>query len=86
MHSCWDIVHRLWGHPIWPFMPTSSFGCMICDAVIALSVITRAVADLNVASPGSQSSPAEVRSDVLEDAFEHVGVVVHTQLVRDREQ
>src|SRR5216684_1113131 len=32
------------------------------------------------------SAPAEVRSDVLEDAFEHVGVVVHTQLVRDREE
>src|SRR5258707_7850800 len=34
----------------------------------------------------SESAPAEFRSDVLEDAFEHVGVVVHTQLVRDREQ
>jgi Family of unknown function (DUF6010) len=36
MHSCWDIVHHLWGNPIWPFMPTSSFGCMIFDAGIAL--------------------------------------------------
>ena len=36
MHSCWDIVHHLWGNPIWPFMPTSSFGCMMFDAVIAL--------------------------------------------------
>jgi hypothetical protein len=36
MHSCWDIAHHLWGNPIWPFMPTSSFGCMIFDAVIAL--------------------------------------------------
>src|SRR6266550_3925251 len=34
----------------------------------------------------SQSAPAEFRSDVLEDAFQHVGVVVHTQLVRDRKQ
>src|SRR5882672_5124324 len=34
----------------------------------------------------SQSAPAEFRGDVLEDAFEHVGVVVHTQLVRDREE
>src|SRR5262245_3539074 len=32
------------------------------------------------------SAPAEFRSDVLEDAFEHVGVVIHTQLVRDREE
>jgi hypothetical protein len=36
MHSCWDIVHHLWGNPIWPFMPTSSFGCTIFDAVIAI--------------------------------------------------
>src|SRR6185503_14287554 len=34
----------------------------------------------------SRSAPAEFRSDVLEDAFDHVGVVVHTQLVRDREE
>jgi hypothetical protein len=36
MHSCWDIVHHFWGNPIWPFMRTSSFGCMIFDAAIAL--------------------------------------------------
>lgn len=36
MHSCWDVVHHLWGNPIWPFMPTSSFGCMIFDALIAV--------------------------------------------------
>jgi hypothetical protein len=35
IHSCWDIVHQLWGNPIWPFMPTSSFGCTIFDALIA---------------------------------------------------
>jgi len=36
MHSAWDVVHHLWDNPIWPFMPTSSFGCMIFDALIAL--------------------------------------------------
>jgi len=36
LHSCWDILHHLWGNPIWPFMPTSSFGCMIFDALIAI--------------------------------------------------
>jgi hypothetical protein len=36
MHSCWDLVHHFWGNPIWPFLPTSSFGCMIFDALIAL--------------------------------------------------
>jgi len=36
MHSAWDILHHLYGNPIWPFMPTSSFGCMISDALIAV--------------------------------------------------
>src|SRR5262245_5190372 len=35
MHSGWDLVHHRYGNPIWPFMPTSSFGCMIFDALIA---------------------------------------------------
>lgn len=36
LHSSWDLVHHLFGNPIWPFMETSSFGCCIFDAVIAL--------------------------------------------------
>jgi hypothetical protein len=36
MHSCSDLPHHLRGNPIWPFMPTSSFGCMIFDALIAI--------------------------------------------------
>jgi Family of unknown function (DUF6010) len=36
MHAAWDLPHHLWGRPIWPFMPTSSFGCMIFDALIAV--------------------------------------------------
>jgi hypothetical protein len=36
MHSVWDVVHHFWGNPIWPFMPSSSFGCLIFDAVIAV--------------------------------------------------
>ena len=36
MHSAWDLVHHLWANPIWPFMPTSSFGCIIFDALIAV--------------------------------------------------
>ena len=35
MHSAWDLLHHLYGNPIWPFMPTSSFGCMIFDVLIA---------------------------------------------------
>jgi Family of unknown function (DUF6010) len=36
IHSCWDTLHHFWGNPIWPFMPTSSFGCAIFDALIAI--------------------------------------------------
>jgi hypothetical protein len=36
MHASWDVVHHLYGNAIWPFMPTSSFGCMIFDTVIAI--------------------------------------------------
>jgi len=42
MHSGWDIAHHLWGNPIWPFMPTSSFGCMIFDAAIAIGFLAGA--------------------------------------------
>ena len=48
MHSCWDIVHHLWGNPIWPFMPTSSFGCLIFDAVIAVWFLAGAPSILTV--------------------------------------
>src|SRR5262245_66454717 len=36
MHSAWDLVHHFLGNPIWPFMETSSFGCCVCDAGIAV--------------------------------------------------
>jgi len=36
MHAIWDVAHHLWGNPIWPFMPTSSFGCMVFDTLIAV--------------------------------------------------
>jgi Family of unknown function (DUF6010) len=36
MHAAWDLPHHLWGHPIWPFMPTSSFGCVVFDTLIAM--------------------------------------------------
>jgi uncharacterized protein DUF6010 len=35
MHAAWDVLHHLYGNPIWPFMATSSFGCMVFDSVIA---------------------------------------------------
>ena len=42
MHSAWDLVHHFYGNPIWPFMESSSFGCVIFDAVIAIWFIGRA--------------------------------------------
>jgi hypothetical protein len=36
MHAAWDLPHHLWGRPIWPFMRTSSLGCMVFDALIAV--------------------------------------------------
>ena len=36
LHTGWDIVHHLHGHPIIPFLPASSLGCAICDPVIAI--------------------------------------------------
>jgi hypothetical protein len=34
--TVWDYFHHLYGNPIIPFEPLSSFGCAICDPVIAL--------------------------------------------------
>jgi hypothetical protein len=36
LHTAWDTVHHLYGTPIVPFVPLSSFGCAICDSAIAL--------------------------------------------------
>ena len=36
MHAAWDLPHHLVGHPIWPYMRTSSLGCMVFDSVIAV--------------------------------------------------
>lgn len=35
LHTGWDFAHYLYGNPIVPFAQTSSFGCAICDPVIA---------------------------------------------------
>lgn len=36
LHTFSDILHHNIGHPIISFVPTSSAGCAICDAVISL--------------------------------------------------
>jgi hypothetical protein len=35
LHTCWDVLHHLYGRPIIPFVPGSSLGCAISDPVIA---------------------------------------------------
>ena len=34
-HTIWDYLHHLYGNPIIPFEPQSSFGCAICDPLLA---------------------------------------------------
>jgi hypothetical protein len=36
MHAGWDLLHHAYGNPLWPFMPSSSFGCLIFDSLIAI--------------------------------------------------
>lgn len=36
LHTGWDVLHYLYGNPIVPLLPDSSFGCAITDPVIAL--------------------------------------------------
>lgn len=35
LHTSWDVVHDLINRPLLPFAPESSFGCALCDLVIA---------------------------------------------------
>ncbi len=42
LHTCWDFAHYLYGDPIVPFAAPSSFGCAICDPVIAVWCFTGA--------------------------------------------
>ena len=36
LHTAWDLVHHFYGNPIIPFLPASSLGCAITDAVLAV--------------------------------------------------
>ena len=66
MHSCWDLVHHLWGNPIWPFMPTSSFGCMIFDALIAVWFLAGAPSMLALASTSKRDNQKQWRASELQ--------------------
>ncbi|PZG13551.1 hypothetical protein C1I95_23435 [Micromonospora craterilacus] len=60
LHTGWDVVHHLYGNPIIPFLPGSSFGCAICDPVIALWCLTGgwSVRDLQQARTIRRAGPA----------------------------
>lgn len=65
MHAGWDLPHHLVGHPIWPFMRTSSLGCMVFDSVIAVWFLAGAPSLYRrhtVATHGSpcKSTPSEI--------------------------
>ena len=53
LHAIWDLAHHLWGNPIWPFMPTSSFGCMLFDTLIAVWFLAGAPSIGAVGSSGT---------------------------------
>lgn len=36
LHVVWDVLHHLYGQPILQELPTSSFGCAVCDAIWAV--------------------------------------------------
>jgi uncharacterized protein DUF6010 len=36
LHTAWDLVHHLYGHPIIPFVPNASAGCAISDPLLAV--------------------------------------------------
>jgi Family of unknown function (DUF6010) len=35
-HTAFDVLHHLWGSPIIAVAPTSSFGCAVCDPLLAV--------------------------------------------------
>jgi len=60
LHASWDVVHHLYGNPIWPFMATSSFGCIVFDSLIAVWFLAGAPSVLSLRSrltPGRAPAP-----------------------------
>lgn len=36
LHTCWDVLHHLYGDPIVFLEPSSSAGCAVCDPILAI--------------------------------------------------
>ena len=70
LHVGWDIVHHLYGNPIWPWMPLSSLACATLDTLIGIWFLAGApsvyalLRDRHAAarSSGAQSSRCSVCS------------------------
>jgi hypothetical protein len=54
LHTAADALHHLHGQPILPFVPTSSAGCALCDAVLALWFFAGAPSVWSVLTPSSK--------------------------------
>jgi hypothetical protein len=59
LHTGWDVLHHLYGNPIVPFAADSSFGCAVCDPMIALWCFARAPSVYNLfrRTPREESTP-----------------------------
>jgi hypothetical protein len=64
MHAAWDALHHLYGNSIWPFMPTSSFGCMLFDSAIAVWFLAGAPSVLSLL-PRRTAGSAAGSSDLV---------------------
>jgi hypothetical protein len=52
LHTAWDMMHHFYGNPIVPFAPTSSAGCAITDAIIAVWFFAGAPSVFDVVNAG----------------------------------
>src|SRR5712692_8638004 len=57
LHTAWDLVHHFYGNPIIPFLPTSSLGCAITDAVLAVWFFAGAPSAHDLRRVNSYGSP-----------------------------
>ena len=56
LHTAWDLLHHFHGNPIIPFLPASSLGCAITDAVLAIWFFANAP---SVFEAGKQHFPTQ---------------------------
>jgi hypothetical protein len=61
LHTVVDVAHHLWGHPILAFQATSSAGCAITDALIAVWFLAGAPSVWESLAARRVAAPATVR-------------------------